>query len=458
MAVIVEVPEGSSSKKSKSKDADKGKGIGASERSAAFADYLRKQQEKPARDSSKAKNTQRKPKENKDSFMRPSSQVPEGGWFRNTTSAKGTPPAPANSPEGSDESSSPSSSSDSSSSSSDETSSSDSSSSSNDESSDGKSSSKLSYVQRKLKRKSKKKLEERKQMKKAMAGIKLKAPFVWDGKPDMDLFDHWTYEVDTWIELNALNDKLAVKLIVNFMSGTASSFFMKHVSTNQKKWSVKDVYGALFEYCFPADFKLRLRKRLMGAYQGRKTVRDFVRDLRALAIRFPDVTDRNLVQILWDGAEQYIRIKWLERRMSPEESSFNKLEKWALRFEKSKEALDKEQRDWNPKPKGRTWGRFVNRTTGNKPWIPPADSEGEQDTNVGKSTAEQRKQTDKSKNAGRNGGENNNTSFSGSDKSKGKQNKPRDKPKMSPEELDKLRAEDRCFSCKDVGHQSRNCP
>ncbi|KAJ6525380.1 hypothetical protein B0H19DRAFT_1008035, partial [Mycena capillaripes] len=280
-----------------------------------------------------------------------------------------------------------------------------------------------------------------------MAGVKIKSPFVWDGKPVMDIFDQWTYEVDTWIELSALSDKLALKCMVNFMGGTASKFFMDHVTTDIKKWTVKDVYKALFDYCFPADFKLRLRKRLMDAYQGKKTVRDFARDLKSLAKRFPDVTERHLVQIFWDGAEQYIRVKWLDRGMSPEDSSLEKLVKWALRFEKSKEALDREKGDWKPKPEGRTWGRFKNRTHGNEPWVPPSDNEP--DKRGGKSENNSRKAADKSAKNSQGWGKQN------SDKPKGK---PKDKPRLSPEELDKMRAEDRCFTCKEVGHQSRNCP
>jgi hypothetical protein len=46
-----------------------------------------------------------------------------------------------------------------------------------------------------------------------------------------------------------------------------------------------------------------------------------------LAKRFPDVTERHLVQIFWDGADQYIRVKWLDRGMSPEESSLDELVK-----------------------------------------------------------------------------------------------------------------------------------
>jgi hypothetical protein len=37
---------------------------------------------------------------------------------------------------------------------------------------------------------------ERKQLKEAMEGVRIKSPFVWNGKPNIDMFNHWTYEVE----------------------------------------------------------------------------------------------------------------------------------------------------------------------------------------------------------------------------------------------------------------------
>ncbi|KAF8187047.1 hypothetical protein K438DRAFT_1765191 [Mycena galopus ATCC 62051] len=65
---------------------------------------------------------------------------------------------------------------------------------------------------------------------------------------------------------------------------------------------------------------------------GKKTVRDFIHNIRSLAKRFPDVTEQHLVQIFWDRVEPYIHIKWLDRGMGPEDSSLDKLAKWAMRF------------------------------------------------------------------------------------------------------------------------------
>ncbi|KAK7025736.1 hypothetical protein R3P38DRAFT_3531541 [Favolaschia claudopus] len=115
MAVIVEVPE-----KTEKAGKSKGKDIDAGERSAGFAEYLRQMHVKIEEEESmpkkgRSKKTSSKQNAEKKKFMRPDSQIPNGGWFRATTSASGSPSAPPNSPSipssGSDDSSSESSSS-----------------------------------------------------------------------------------------------------------------------------------------------------------------------------------------------------------------------------------------------------------------------------------------------------------------------------------------------------------
>ncbi|KAK7014673.1 hypothetical protein R3P38DRAFT_2719819, partial [Favolaschia claudopus] len=90
MAVIVELPE----------HTEKVNISGSSERSKAFADFLRNMKaERPTDSSSKrsgkgrgGKKPASKSKKKPTSFERPSSQLPDGGWFRRTTSKSGSPP------------------------------------------------------------------------------------------------------------------------------------------------------------------------------------------------------------------------------------------------------------------------------------------------------------------------------------------------------------------------------
>ncbi|KAJ7725464.1 hypothetical protein B0H16DRAFT_1736125 [Mycena metata] len=59
-------------------------------------------------------------------------------------------------------------------------------------------------------------------------GVKIKNPFTFDGRVDLDIFDQWTYEVDTWREWHGISHCMTVKIMVKFVSGDASKFFMKH--------------------------------------------------------------------------------------------------------------------------------------------------------------------------------------------------------------------------------------
>jgi hypothetical protein len=209
-------------------------------------------------------------KSNVNSFKRESSEIPDGGWFRATTAVL---------------------------------------------SSDSSSESSLSEDEKRAKQR------HRSSVKRV---IKIKKPFTYDGRADLDVLDQWTYEVDTWRDWNRISDKMVVKILVNFMSGKASQFFMKHIALRQNDWTVKSVYEGLFNYCFPPDFKLQLRDQLTSARQGKSDIRDFQRDLETLAARFPDVTERQLAQIFWNGLNQCLRMHLIEKGLSPEKHAVRK--------------------------------------------------------------------------------------------------------------------------------------
>jgi len=55
---------------------------------------------------------------------------------------------------------------------------------------------------------------------------------------------------------------------------------------------MRTMYEALFDYCFPVNFKDKLRAQLSQSVQGKRNVRDFVRETEKLESRFPDVNER----------------------------------------------------------------------------------------------------------------------------------------------------------------------
>ena len=364
-------------------------------------------------------------------FKREPSLVPEGGWFRASTAAGGRGP-PQGPPSSSSSSESDSSSSDSSNDSEGSSPDSSLSASSSDHGHRRKSSNK--------KRHREKQKRETKRVRKALAGVKIKPPFSWNGTPDLDLFDQWTYEVDTWRELYGLSDKLSIKLVVQFLTGAAGKFFMKHVATCQSEWNMASLYEALFDYCFPTDYKAQLRLRLERAVQGKTKVRDFVREIQHLAARFPDVSDFQLAQIFWRGVHGHIRVYLIEKGLHPERTALNKMVKYAACREEAYLEARRDERAFEGQIPGRNWGRFTNRATGPAPFQPQRE---QRDPRARREKGDRRAQ-------GQDG-------QSPSEHRRGDHKKGSQSKKLTKEERDKLRAEGRCFSCGEKGHESRNC-
>lgn len=207
-------------------------------------------------------------------------------------------------------------------------------------------------------------------IRKALAGVKIKPPFSWNGTLDLDLFDQWTYKVDTWRELYGLSDKLAIKLVVQFLTGTVGKFFMKHVATCQSEWTMASLYEVLFDYCFPTNYKVQLRLRLEWSVQGKAKVHDFVRKIQHLAARFPDVSDFQLAQIFWHSVQGHIHIYLIEKGLHLECAPLDKTVKYAVRRKEAYLEVRRDERVFEGQVPGRTWGRFSNRTSGQEPYQP----------------------------------------------------------------------------------------
>jgi len=191
-------------------------------------------------------------------------------------------------------------------------------------------------------RKSKNKKRARK-MRKMLSHIKVNPPAVYSGTPDIEELDSWAYSVDSWISMHALDEKWAVRLAVNFLSDKASTFYMRHVAKSRRGWTMKQLYEGIFDYCFPPGYKSELRDKLMHYQQGNLFFADFAREVENLADKFVDITKRQRVFIIWKGASRYIRLKWIDRGLSPEDVKWDKLLRYASKFEASELQRKKEE-------------------------------------------------------------------------------------------------------------------
>lgn len=266
-----------------------------------------------------------------------------------------------------------------------------------------------------------------KALRQAISAMKVKNPLTYSGVANLDVFDQWVYSVKLWKSLLDLEDKWAVRLVGNFLTDKANVFYMKHVAMKPKKWKLRTIFQALFEYCFPPDYKLQLRRQLMRSYQGKKPFRDFARDVETQTKHFPDIQKRQLVQVIWDGAQQYIRLEWVKAGCSPESTPLTELVKKAVRYEAAESLRRRENNH----------GTYSNDSGSNSFGNKPLSSS-----------------LDKMKSGGRESDNGNKTKFTRPTAGKFQERKPR----LTKQEMNELRAQGRCFECKKEGHDARNCP
>ena len=91
-----------------------------------------------------------------------------------------------------------------------------------------------------------------------LAKQKVNSPGTYDRRPDLAVFNKWTYEVNTWIRLTKYCEPTGLNLLVKYTMGMAGKFFMSFIVRCEDTWSIQAMYEALFDYCFPPDFKDRL--------------------------------------------------------------------------------------------------------------------------------------------------------------------------------------------------------
>ncbi|EJD37457.1 hypothetical protein AURDEDRAFT_173428 [Auricularia subglabra TFB-10046 SS5] len=291
---------------------------------------------------------------------------------------------------------------------------------------------------------------EIRERRKIASQMKIKQPRVYDGCADLDVFDQWCFEVDLWRSINALQTCWAIPMLSSFLSDKAARFFMNSVIMSDETWNFRKLYNALFDHCFPVDFKLLLRKKFAQAKQGSRSVREFARDLKIMARRFPDIGKRQMVQVLFEGVHNYIRQKWHEFRYNLDENTYDELVAAAEHFEKRERARTGEDKS-AALPARWTGSRGPADRASN--WRQRPASTPVQVSTAGAAIRKPRAQTTVRSSA---------VGFSGRSATHGSNQGTRGRGfsgHASPQEPpSRVLAEGKCFVCKEPGHIGRNCP
>ena len=308
----------------------------------------------------------------------------------------------------------------------------------------------------------------------SVAKIKPIPPKEYDGATDVRAYHRFVRESDAYLRDGKVKGRRKVFLLSYYLTGKAYDFYTQKVAIEEEKWTVPQFYEELFNYCFPVDYRMQLRKTLARCHQNEKSVAEYTHELQDLFNMIGNIPKQDQVLKFWNSARSSIQKELWRNKLNPELSSWKKVVAQAEIIEIADNVA--ERRDRRSGQTSQTSGTASGSGGGNSKGKPHSadgsvravtfgshrrshgkthrkSSHNAQEGQSRGGTPQSRGVTPSEKGKSRSGSTPPNNSFN---------NKPFNLRKarvmLSDKEKAEYRAAGRCFNCGKEGHMSRNCP
>ena len=114
-------------------------------------------------------------------------------------------------------------------------------------------------------------------------------------------------------------------LLSYYLTGRAYDFYTQKVSSNEEEWTLRRFYDELFNYCFPVDYQMQLRKNLARCHQNEKSVSEYTHKLHELFNMIGDVPECDHVLKFWNGTRPVIQKGLWRDNLNPETLSWDRV-------------------------------------------------------------------------------------------------------------------------------------
>ena len=107
-------------------------------------------------------------------------------------------------------------------------------------------------------------------------------PNEYDGTPDARAYHRFIKESSAYIEDSGISRKRQCFALSYFLTDKAYDFYQQKVSMTEEKWTLEEFYTELFNFCFPINYRMQMRKKLNHTFQKDKTVNQYAFELEEI--------------------------------------------------------------------------------------------------------------------------------------------------------------------------------
>lgn len=174
--------------------------------------------------------------------------------------------------------------------------------------------------------------------------IKPIAPKEYDGSADARAYHRFVRESEAYLRDGKVKGRRRIFLLSYYLTDKAYDFYTQKVANNESDWSLSMFYDELFNYCFPVDYRMQLRKTLARCHQNDKSVAEYTHELNELFNMIGDIPERDKVLKFWNGSRPIIQKGLWRDNLNPETSSWARVLAQAEIIEISENVADRRDR------------------------------------------------------------------------------------------------------------------
>jgi len=97
-------------------------------------------------------------------------------------------------------------------------------------------------------------------------------PTKYDGSVDSKAFHRFITEGTAYVKDGQVPSKKRAFILSHYLTGKAHEFYIREVSGDPYGWRLPEFFRELFNYCFPVDFRIKQRRKLLRCYQNDQKV------------------------------------------------------------------------------------------------------------------------------------------------------------------------------------------
>ena len=306
--------------------------------------------------------------------------------------------------------------------------------------------------------------------------IKPIAPKEYSGGADARAYHRFVRESEAYLRDGKVKGRRRIFLLSHYLTDKAYDFYTQKVANDEANWTLTQFYEELFNYCFPVDYRMQLRRTLARCHQNDKSVAEYTHELSELFNMIGDIPERDQVLKFWNGTRSVIQKGLWRDNLNPETSSWVRVIAQAEIIEISENVAERRDRrhgsssqqgvSSNSQSHGANSNRSKSRNTGNSTSVRSVSFESKGTGHSGSG--------DKSRSGSTHGsdsrtqpshGRGNSRPPRGGFSSRGRSQTPRSSSShqsSAPRLTDKERADriaaGQCFVCGGADHYSRDCP